>query len=251
MGAEPIAGKFCPLCGGRGYSVEDREGVDLRVCAAGHGPVLLAWAWPSTEAYEAQYKSETAEYHDATMRQSGRDPFVKRDTEYLSTAAARLRMLREQYPAAETLLDIGTGNGCLVAQGPVYGFTARGMEPCPVMATFARKLGRSVMHGGWREATGKWDLVTLYDVFEHLLDPHAALDYVRDLLNESGVLVIEMPEYLSPGNWDRHCKPSEHPVLYSDAAAQGMFSRHGLRWDLIYRPRGGELGKIVYFLRRS
>lgn len=245
---KPVAGQVCPLCGESGDHTD--ADIHIRRCANGHGPVLLSWAWPSVEAYEAQYSSETAEYHDATMRQSGRDPFVKRDAEYLRTAAARLRMLREQYPDAESVLDIGAGNGCVVAQSAAYGFAGRGIEPCPVMAAFAKKLGRQVQCGTWRDACGKWDIVTLYDVFEHLSDPNAALEHLVSLLNETGCLVIEMPEYLAPGNWERHVKPSEHPVLYSDSAAREMFARAELRWDLIYRPRGGELGKIVYFLRR-
>lgn len=238
-----IVGQVCPLCGGRGGPV---EGLPSRECCG----ILLSWQswrWRSAKEYEAWYASTGAEYHDGEMRQTHRQPFVRRDTEYLITAASRLRKLREHYRDARTLLDVGAGTGAIVAQAGSWGFRATGIEPCPALVAWGQRMGRELTAGTWRDVAGQWDIITLFDVFEHLTDPAGCLEHLRKC---AGVLVIEMPEYRAPaGDWTRHYKPAEHLCLYSVEAAIELFRRSGLRWDCIDRPLGGSLAKVVYYLR--
>lgn len=242
------AGQVCPLCRATGVTVRHGD-VTGRACAAGHAPVWLSWPWESVEAYERRYETD---YHTDEMLNSGRPAFVARDTEYLGTAAVRLRKLRELYPEARTLLDVGSGTGSLVAQAQAHGWDVCGLEPNPALAAWGRAMGRRVVAGTWRDANGQNDVVTLCDVFEHLTEPIAALEHLRECLTPRGVLVVEMPEYLAPGgDWTRHHKPLEHPCLYSVNAACQLFTECGLVWDGVERPLGGTLAKVVFYLRRD
>lgn len=260
MIAEPetrIAGKVCPLCGDEGRAIpEDHPcgGYGARVCSCSRGSILLCWPFASGAEYLKQYFEPDGGYHDRLMQETQRQPFVYRDAEFLGTAHARLRKLRGLYPDAKRLLDIGAGTGSLVAMAPVFGFEAAGIEPNPQIAAWASTLGRHLLIGGWGSLApvGEWDVITLYDVLEHLLEPLDALRHLAECLREDGVLVVEMPEFLAPGgNWERHIKPHEHPCLYSFGAALELFQRAGFRWDCIDRPVGGTLGKITYYLRRA
>ena len=236
------AGEVCPLCGGEG-NPSIFHGRHIRECCG----VLLAWPHQSRAAYEEQYASG---YHDEEMIRTQRKTFVERDAEYLVTAARRLQKIRLLYPNAFTLLDVGCGTGSLVANAPAYAFRSEGVEPSPVMTAWASRIGRKVSCGTWDEVEGLWDVVTLYDVLEHLLDPLAALEHLRARLRYDGVLVVEMPEFDAPdGDWTRHIKPAEHPCLYSCQAALTLFDRAGLRWDCIDRPLESSLGKVCFYLR--
>ena len=243
------AGQACPLCGSPGAPTgETVDGCPLRACCG----VLLAWPHASVADYEGKYASQDAAYHDGEMRATGRQAFVGRDTEYLQTAIARLRLLRELYPRAQTLLDVGCGTGSLVANAGAFGFQAYGLEPCPVLVRWGQSMGRRVNEGGWEAVRGQWDLILLLDVLEHLTEPLAALERLREATKTGGAVVVEMPEYVAPGGeWQRHVKPREHPCLYSADAALALFARAGFRWDAITRPLGGTLAKIVFYLRRA
>lgn len=243
-----VAGQQCPLCGERGYPTGTRkDGIELRECRAGHEPVLLAWAGGTAEEYERLYRSE---YHDAEMERTGRLDFFRRDTEYLQTAASRLRLLREFYPTARTLLDVGCGNGATVAQAALFGFDAQGIEPSGKMAHQANLLGRCVLTGTWKDADGLWDLILLCDVLEHLTDPVGCLIHLKSLIQPFGSLIVEMPEYLAPdGCWERHNKPHEHPFLLTEGAARRLFSCARLRVENCWRPRGGALAKFCFSLK--
>lgn len=246
--AETLAGRDCPLCGRAG--LETRHGTATgRACAFGHAPVWLSWPWESVADYEGRYATN---YHTDEMRESGRPAFVTRDTEYLGAAAARLRKLRELYPEARTLLDIGSGTGALVAQATALGWDACGLEPNPALVAWGRAMGRRVVTGTWRDANGQSDVVSLCDVFEHLTEPSAALLHLRECLTPRGRIYLEMPEYLAPGgDWTRHHKPREHPCLYSVNAACQLFAECGLVWDGVERPLGGTLAKVAFYLRRD
>lgn len=242
-----IAGKWCPRCGCEGKTLYEHEGVPVRECCG----ILLAWAWESPEAYEAQYASEEAEYHSQSMLASGRQPFVMRDAEYLNTAIQRLRRIRQLYPNHHDLMDVGCGTGSLVAVAPSFGINAIGIEPSSLMVKWANRQGRMVRQGTWKDVGGPWAIITLFDVFEHLLDPQACLGHLRDCLTPTGTMVLEMPEYNAPaGQWRRHQKNFEHPCIYSVNAAVAMFEAAGLRWDSIERPLGGTLAKMTFRLRK-
>lgn len=244
-----VAGRECPLCegGGTWIEVDGFPSGTFRECKCTEGGVLLAWPHRSVAEYEARYQGT---YHDEEMVASGRQAFVARDTEYLAAAHARLTRLRVAYPGSRFLIDVGCGTGSLVALAPAFGLSAHGLEPNPAMVAWGSSQGRSMNIGTWRGpwvGMGKWDIACLFDVLEHLVEPEDALQLMHD---QCHVLVVEMPEYLAPGgNWRRHAKELEHPVLYSRQAAEALFGRCGFVVDEFFRPLAGSLGKMCHYLR--
>lgn len=214
----------------------------------------MDWPWGSRAAYEALYR-ECLDYHEGEMRATGRDSFWVRDAEYLRVACLRLWQYRELYPRAKTLIDLGTGNGAIVALAGAFDFDAVGYEPNATMMTRARALGREVRPGDCMAVTsGAWDLVTLHDVLEHLLEPLTVLRQVRERIKDGGRLIVEMPLLPDdPMQWAtfRHRKPREHPFLYSEIAAKRLFAAAGLTTYRVVYPRGGAIGKAAYHLGRD
>jgi hypothetical protein len=88
----------------------------------------------------------------------------------------------------------------------------------------------------------KYDIITLFHVFEHLADPVGEIEFLKHLLNPGGRFVIEIP---SADDFLLHCKAfrdftlwSEHLVLYSAQAMQKMLEFMSLEvTDLRYIQR--------------
>ncbi len=215
----------------------------------------MDWPWGSRAAYEAMYRDSLA-YHEGEMHATGRDGFWKRDAEYLRAAVCRLRLYRELYPRALTLIDFGAGTGAMVALAGAFGFReAVGAEPNDSMVLRARALGRDVRSGDCLSPHDNcFDLVTLHDVLEHLLEPLKALEALSARLALGGRLIVEMPLLpYDPAQWPtfRHRKPREHPFLYSELAARWLFAQAGLTVYRTHAPRNGTIGKMAYHLGRD
>ena len=97
------------------------------------------------------------------------------------------------------LLDVGCGLGYFVKRaGECAGWDAYGYEISPHAVEFAReKLGLENVCAGRVEdsplATASFDIITLWDVVEHIPDPEPLLSYLLTLLKPGGILFLHTP----------------------------------------------------------
>ncbi len=185
-------GLTCALCGDdRHEALFRKNGYDLVSCRS-CGLAYLANP-PSAAAIAALYTDDVA-YHGAL--QDPNDPEVVR---MRATARQHLRFLRRSVPRAQgvTLLDIGCSTGLFLDEARAAGFDVRGAELSPHSAAVARdQLELPVHVGDWRDAgyaDASFDVVTLFDVIEHLSDPEAELVAIRRLLKPGGILLQSTP----------------------------------------------------------
>ena len=127
------------------------------------------------------------------------------DSQYHMRVASFLRALRRHAahlpPPGARVLDIGTAGGAFLDAAAAFGYSAVGMEPSQDLVARGRARGLAmeqgtIDHHGF--APQSFDLVTLWDVIEHLPDPRAALVEVRRLLRPGGTLLINFPDI---GTW--------------------------------------------------
>ena len=77
------------------------------------------------------------------------------------------------------------------------GWKGVGIEPSDHAASIARAKGLDVRTGAVESCelpAESFDLVTMYDVIEHLPDPASTIQRVADLVSPSGILVINTPD---------------------------------------------------------
>lgn len=115
----------------------------------------------------------------------------------------RCRLVR-RYRARGRLLDVGCATGQFLAEMAQYpSWQVTGVEPSESAVEFARRAYSFPMHHGdllsARFPGGAFDVVTLWDVFEHLHDPLTMLTEVRRILTPEGVLILRTP---SLDSWD-------------------------------------------------
>ena len=109
----------------------------------------------------------------------------------------RIRAVRHFNPQGERLLDVGCATGeFLRAFADQTGWQVVGIEVIPQAAELARQKGLEIIEQDLLNAdfpAESFDVITLWDVLEHLTSPNAALQECRRLLKDGGLLVIKAP----------------------------------------------------------
>lgn len=130
---------------------------------------------------------------------------VAQDAMRIRTFTKALHGLARRYDIplsrATTLLDIGCASGAFLKAAHELGLTTVGIEPNRWMAAYGRTMyGLDVRAGTLADhhfADGQFDLVTLWDVIEHVPNPSAELDEIHRILKPGGLLLVNYPDYTS------------------------------------------------------
>ena len=104
-------------------------------------------------------------------------------------------------PAGAKVLDVGTAGGAFLEAAQKYGYDAWGMEPSRMLTESGVGRGLQIKQGTIDNHTferGTFDMISLWDVLEHVVDPKACLRECRNLLKPNGVLLINYPDI---GTW--------------------------------------------------
>ena len=105
-------------------------------------------------------------------------------------------------PQRRRLLDVGSGTGAFLKTAKAKGWRVFGIESSRSASVQARKAGIEVAEGFFNTETapglGRFDAVHLNNVLECAPDPTNIAILARDLLDEGGVLCINVPNDFSP-----------------------------------------------------
>ena len=136
------------------------------------------------------------------------------------------------------LLEIGCGNGFFLEEALTQGYrTVRGVEPSREAVAKASEQVRGqivcdVMRPGLFEPA-QFDVICLFQVFDHMPDPAALLDESSRVLQPGGlVLCINHDVKAFSARWLGERSPIvdiEHTYLYSPATMSRIFSAHGFQ----------------------
>jgi SAM-dependent methyltransferase len=126
------------------------------------------------------------------------------------------------------------------------GFDVCGIEPSPRSIGHARRtLGNDVYQidiqniDSVRALDGKFDIIALWHVLEHIADPTALMDHIKNRLAPSGVVLIAVPNMASyQSQWGKadwyHLDPPRHIHHYSPKSLQMLLAKHGFKIDKKY-----------------
>lgn len=95
------------------------------------------------------------------------------------------------------VLDVGCGDGQFLDIARQAGWETHGLELSPVSSQAALERGHQVSCGSVTEPLdpdpGQFDLITVWDLLEHLAEPGRALSLLSRQLKPGGVLVLVTP----------------------------------------------------------
>lgn len=143
------------------------------------------------------------------------------------------------------LLDFGCGAGAFARFAASKGYETVGLEPFSLGDTH-REPGLTLVQGRLEDvkpSLGRFDVVTLWHVLEHLERPVETLRSLTELLAPGGAFVISVPNFgslqsaLFKGGWF-HLDPPRHLLHFTSATLDGCLGRAGLarerEWPLLY-----------------
>ena len=227
----------CNLCGSReNVHLFTKRGYELVRCS--HCDLAFIANPPDAAALTAIYTASSS-YHDQLLDPGSAE--YARQTRIARQHIAMLRRFRPD-PAGLKVLDIGCSSGIFLDEARKAGMQPHGAEISPETAAFARDTLRLDVHqGDWRDAghaDGAFDIVTLFDVIEHLPDPFRELRDLRRLLKPGGLLLQSTPDIgglfprLSQKLADRldywpHPEPPHHLFQFSQATLSHMTEEAG------------------------
>jgi SAM-dependent methyltransferase len=184
----------CPACG---RTTQHRfryqvNGCDIRQCeGCGLGRTETtgfdAQAYYTGDYFSGRHSDGYSDYRAA-------EPVLRRE---FARSVAFIRGFRPD----GRLLDLGCAYGFFLKEADRF-FDASGIELAEDAADSCRHAGLNVLSGVADEANmarvGELDVITLFDVIEHLPDPFATLALCRRHLKPGGIIVITTGDFASP-----------------------------------------------------
>lgn len=123
-------------------------------------------------------------------------------------------------------LDVGIGNGALLATAQEYGYDVVGLDLRRAVVDRMRRLGFDVRLSELSELSERFDVISMADVLEHVPFPKMMLRDAHRLLADGGTLFVSMPDRES-FLWKRLDALGENPY-WSELEHVHNFGRTGL-----------------------
>ncbi|MEN6475529.1 MAG: class I SAM-dependent methyltransferase [Syntrophaceae bacterium] len=131
-----------------------------------------------------------------------------------------------------TWLDVGCGHGEFIQAVQRYApgmVEARGTEPNVHKQASARKRGLNVDYFDLETHTGRYDVISLLNVYSHLPDPPRFLEGLKKLLEPGGEIIVQTGDtagFPAPDHYRPFCLP-DHLSFASQAIVVGILERLG------------------------
>ncbi len=193
----------------------------------------------------------TEDFFKCGYHKNGYVDYVGDEPGHKRTAARVVRFM-ERHVRGGKILDVGCAAGYfLECLGPNW--DPYGCEPCEAMAEIARrKFGERISRQAFEDYRSEisFDVITLWDSLEHMIDPPACIRKVHSLLDDHGSLFIRTPDAGSTAarilgrSW-YHYGPPGHLHFFDRRTIAILLGRCGLRVERItFLPRYVSLSEI-------
>lgn len=197
----------CPLCGGNSHTtlfeprVEVSDPAKLYGAASGvQGTQTIVKCATCPMIYEnPRFPEEVIIAAYSASNDAGHDS--QHAMRVLSFEKALRSLAASLPPPGAKLLDIGTAGGAFLEAAAKSGYDAYGLEPSRFLVEHGKARGLTIEHGTIRENNFRpesFDLITFWDVLEHLAEPRRDLEDAVRLLKKGGILLINYPDI---GTW--------------------------------------------------
>lgn len=232
--AQPEPATACNHCGStgarivasvNGYTLVRCRSCDLAFIANPPAPAELA----------AMYQAGN-DYH-VTLHDPASADYAK-----MAMIARRHMAFVRRWASRGTLLDVGCSTGLFLHEAKQAGFDASGVEFSAASAQFARDhFGLQIADGDIHAIDGeaeRYDILTMFDVIEHVRDPAGDIAAAHRLLKPGGIFILSTPNIdgLYPraseplarplGHWP-HIEPPWHLYQFSVKTLTAMLEQRG------------------------
>lgn len=236
--AAPVT--HCQLCGSSERETRFRddpfEVVACRICE-------LVYVTPRLQGQALLDVYGEGYWKSDNPKERGYADYAREAELYLRTFEKRMALVSRWLPERARILDVGCAAGYFLRTAQRHGHDVHGVELSPAIAHEAVKaLGADRVHVGTLDSAAaamdyqpaSFDLVTMWDVVEHIPEPQPVLRRIRELVKPDGHLLLETQNVAS--RWARllgrrwhHYKHAEHLYHFSPVTIRRLLGDCGFR----------------------
>lgn len=189
-----LDGVSCPACKSSELNhitvtPSDRKGgnpIPLRECRS----CTFAWQWPA----QSNFLKSVA--HASQRYASDQENEYYKDERRRSVAEHQIEYVRGLHPKGTTILDVGSGDGAFATVAAEAGWRSTGIDPAmPHESQGNPNLRKATLED--LDNVETFDVVTLWDVIEHLDSPCDVLEQAARHVSPGGWLIVETGNYQS------------------------------------------------------
>ncbi len=179
-----------------------------------------------------------------------KQPLLQDYNEYLS--------LFEKYipSSPKDLLDVGAATGVFCSVATQRGWQSQGLELSAYAVAQAQAHGRAVVQGSIEvfKTEQRFDVVTAWDLVEHLPYPEEFFKACKDLLKENGYVCFSVPKSDSwfarvLGRAWTLIAPPQHIHYFTQASITALLRAHGFTIErLLYPGKRFSLSYVLHFV---
>lgn len=238
----------CPVCSSVDFQPLD---TDKTVFGCRRCTLAIQSSFPANPI--GIYRRE--EYDSRRMFDNAPRPSWSRFNHDRAVAVQRLRQLANVLPTTSggpiCITDFGCSTGAFLSAARAQGFSVRGVELdqafcCEIAAITGIRVTPTAdfLESPFAYPT---NILTLFDVLEHLVDPVGVLKKATEsLYNEPKLIVLELPDlgqHTGPLENFKHFKPDEHLTHWSAVSLDTMRALHFPNFKEVHRdiPLPGKL----------
>jgi 2-polyprenyl-3-methyl-5-hydroxy-6-metoxy-1,4-benzoquinol methylase len=251
-----VATDRCPVCGGRRLraAFEEPPYSVMRCPECGTGIVS-----PRRADLESIY--DRSYWRSESPKTLGYQDYRAAEPLYLKTFRRRLSFALKDGPRGGRALDVGCAAGFCMAALRELGFDAYGVDVSAEIASHAiDRFGFDTVHIGSLDSAQfeehSFDLITLWDVVEHVTDPTGLLRAARRVLKPDGLLVLEtqnidsaFARVLGP-RW-HHYKHAEHIFHFTPRAVRRLLGQSGFGVQVLTPRYAGKYVSLAFIAERA
>ena len=151
----------------------------------------------------------------------------------------KIHFIRSCCENCSSILDVGCSSGDFLKAAKKNGFKIiAGIELSSEMAKIASQRGIEIIGNSLVDIYStdrSYDVITLWDVFEHLPDPKISLERIGSMLKKDGVLVMSIPNlnsfdrFLFKQNWIGWDAP-RHFFLFDQKLLRELLKKNGFHY---------------------
>jgi len=218
------------------YSSNNTKVISCSTCGFAHIVPL-----PLTSSVDAFYENE---FYEKTKQ-----GYIKKHTEDLEWWKTefddKYQIFKGKLSGIRNprLLDIGSGPGYFIQEGKKRGWEVLGIEPGGLPHHFStNELGMDVIRGVFStdnyKQFGKFHVVHMNNVLEHMVNPHQVFSMIHKILFPDGLLCVTVPNDFNPlqeiltkfmkkEHWWVNTR--EHLNYFNIESLTGLFERNGFK----------------------
>lgn len=211
--------RACPNCGNTRFKVKYVQPPFRVVKCLACWLVYLGNLPGQNSIYEDYYEGATPRAEDYRI-----DSTLTHLAELYAINEQRMAMIKRAKPAGK-LLDVGCGRGYFLKTAQEHGFEVFGIDVAEPAVEYARSAFglNTAVHklDELKDVSAMFDVITLWHVLEHFVDPFDELRRIRALLAKGGICFIEVPNLrsikfvFSKTKWEGGNHPLYHRTFFT------------------------------------